>query len=158
MVRTGIGFDAHKLVDGRKLILGGIEIKYHKGLLGYSDADVVCHAVADAILGAAGLGDIGLMFPDTDPANKDISSLKILTAVNDKIKDYKYRVVNIDITIIAEEPKISSYAEPMKKAISHTLGIDSNDINIKGKTTETLGFAGRKEGIAALAVATIDKL
>jgi 2-C-methyl-D-erythritol 2,4-cyclodiphosphate synthase len=157
MVRTGIGFDAHKLVDGRKLILGGVEIKYHKGLLGHSDADVVCHAVADAILGAAGLGDIGLMFPDTDSANKDISSLKILSAVYSKIKDYKYRIVNIDITIVAEEPKIGPYAESMKKAMSQTLGIKSDDINIKGKTTETMGFTGRKEGIAALAVATIDK-
>lgn len=157
MVRTGIGFDAHKLVEGRKLILGGVEINYAKGLLGYSDADVICHAVADAILGAAGLGDIGMMFPDTDPANKDISSLKILSAIKDKIKDNKFRIINIDITIIAEEPKISPYVESMKKAISDALGITNDDINIKGKTTETLGFTGRKEGIAALAVASIDK-
>jgi 2-C-methyl-D-erythritol 2,4-cyclodiphosphate synthase len=157
MVRTGIGFDAHKLVEGRKLILGGVEIEYQKGLLGHSDADVVCHAVADAILGAAGLGDIGMMFPDTDPANKDISSLKILSTIANKIKNNKFRIVNIDITIIAQEPKISAHVESMKKAMSRTLGIVSDDINIKGKTTETMGFTGRKEGIAALAVATIDK-
>ena len=157
MVRTGIGFDAHKLVEGRKLILGGVEINYTKGLLGYSDADVVCHAVADALLGAAGLGDIGMMFPDTDPAYKNISSLKILSRIYDKLKDSKCRVVNIDITIIAEEPKIGPYIESMKKAMSRALDISGDDINIKGKTTETLGFTGRKEGIAALAVASIDK-
>jgi len=157
MVRTGIGFDAHRLVEGRKLILGGVEINYPKGLIGYSDADVVCHAVADAILGAAGLGDIGMMFPDTDPAYKDISSLKILSVIKDNIKECEYRIVNIDITIIAEEPKISSHVESMKKAMSKALGITGDDINIKGKTTETMGFTGRKEGIAALAVASIDK-
>ena len=157
MVRTGIGFDAHKLVEGRKLILGGVEIDYEKGLLGHSDADVVCHAAADAILGAAALGDIGMMFPDTDPANKGMSSLKILAAVKTRIAKKGYSIINIDITVIAEEPKIGSYIEKMKKAMSESLGIGTGDINIKGTTTETMGFAGRKEGIAALAVVTVEQ-
>ena len=156
MVRTGIGFDAHRLVEGRKLILGGVLIDYEKGLLGHSDADVVCHAAADAMLGAAALGDIGMMFPDTDPANKDISSLKILAAVKTRIEKKGYSIINIDITVIAEEPKIGSYIEKMKQAMSESLGIGTGDINIKGTTTETMGFTGRKEGIAALAVATVE--
>jgi len=156
MVKTGIGFDAHRLAKGRKLILGGVEIDYEKGLLGHSDADVVCHSVADALLGAAGLGDIGMMFPDTDPANKDISSLKILSAVKNRIDEVRCKINNIDVSIIAEEPKISSYTERMKKMMSEALSIDVSAVNVKGTTTETMGFTGRKEGIAALAVATIE--
>ncbi|MCP4581459.1 MAG: 2-C-methyl-D-erythritol 2,4-cyclodiphosphate synthase [candidate division Zixibacteria bacterium] len=157
MVKTGIGFDAHRLVEDRKLILGGVKIDYERGLLGHSDADVVCHAIADALLGAAGLGDIGMMFPDTNAANKDISSLKILSAIRTQIEARFYYIINIDISIIAEEPKIGPYIERMKKAISESLSISTDAINLKGKTTETLGFTGRKEGIAALAVATIEQ-
>jgi 2-C-methyl-D-erythritol 2,4-cyclodiphosphate synthase len=156
MVRTGIGFDAHRFAEGRKLMLGGIEIKHDKGLLGHSDADVACHAIADALLGAAALGDIGLLFPDTDPANKDISGAAILKAVETKILLENYKIVNIDVTIITQEPKIAPHAEAMKKAIAAALHLYPDQINIKGKTTETMGFTGRKEGIAALAVATIE--
>ena len=156
MVRTGIGFDVHQLVEGRKLILGGVVIDYPKGLLGHSDADVVCHAIADALLGAAGLGDIGMMFPDTDPALNDISSLKILEAVVSRIKDESYQINNIDVTIIAQQPKVMPFAQAMRKNIANALNVDSRQVNIKGKTTETLGFIGREEGIAALAIATIE--
>ncbi len=157
MVKTGIGFDAHKLTAGRKLILGGVEIKYDKGLLGYSDADVVCHAIADALLGAAGLGDIGMMFPDDDPKNKGVSSIKILSEIGNRLKVYKYKIINIDVTIIAQEPRLAPYTDLMKQAIANSLATDKHEINVKAKTTETLGFTGRKEGIASLAIATIEK-
>jgi len=154
-IRSGIGFDVHKLVKGRKLILGGIEIDYPKGLEGHSDADVVCHAIGDALLGAAGLGDIGMMFPDTDPSYKDISSLKILEEIKKRLTAGYFDINNIDISIIAEEPKISNHSSKMIYTLAEVLSIDTGQINIKGKTTETLGFTGRKEGIAALAIATI---
>lgn len=157
MVKTGIGFDAHKLVEGRKLILGGVEIAHPKGLLGHSDADVVCHAIADALLGAAGLGDIGMMFPDNDPSFKDISSLKLLESVAERLKASEYEIVNVDVTVTAQSPKIFPFVEAMRKMLASSLGIAKEQINIKGKTTETLGFIGREEGIAALAVATIEK-
>jgi 2-C-methyl-D-erythritol 2,4-cyclodiphosphate synthase len=157
MVRTGIGFDAHKLVVGRKLILGGIEIDFDKGLLGHSDADVICHAIADALLGAAGFGDIGMMFPNSEPVFKDISSLKILSQIEKKLKSERYKIINIDVTVIAQEPKIAQYIDRMKKAIADSLSIEAKMVSIKGKTTETLGFTGRKEGMAALAVATVEK-
>ena len=154
-IRSGIGFDVHKFAEGRKLILGGVKIDYPQGLAGHSDADVVCHAIADALLGAAGMGDIGMMFPDTDPANKDISSLKILEDICTKLTAKSFVINNIDISIITEKPKISDYSDQMKTVIAKSLKIDIDQINIKGKTTETLGFTGRKEGIAALAIATI---
>jgi len=156
MVRTGIGLDVHKLVEGRKLILGGVEIDYAKGLIGHSDADVVCHAIADALLGAIGLGDIGMMFPDTEQKYKDISSLKILSEIEEKLAQHNFAIINIDVTVIAEEPRITHYAERMKKAIAGALLVDTDRINIKGKTTETLGFIGRREGIAAMAVAAVE--
>ena len=156
MVRTGIGFDVHKLVEGRKLILGGVEIDYAKGLIGHSDADVVCHAIADALLGAIGLGDIGMMFPDTEQKYKDISSLKILSEIEEKLAQHNFAIINIDVTVIAEEPRIARHAERMKKAIADTLLVETDRINIKGKTTETLGFIGRREGIAAMAVAAVE--
>jgi 2-C-methyl-D-erythritol 2,4-cyclodiphosphate synthase len=157
MVRTGIGFDVHKLVGGRKLILGGVEIEYQKGLMGHSDADVVCHAIADALLGATGMGDIGILFPDSDPKLEGISSLHILSEINTLLCQVKYKTVNIDVTVIAQEPRIASYVARMKINIAEVLGIGSASVNIKGKTTEGLGFIGRKEGIAALAVATVAK-
>ncbi len=156
MVRTGIGFDVHKLVEGRKLILGGVEIDYAKGLIGHSDADVVCHAIADALLGAIGLGDIGMMFPDTEQKYKDISSLKILSEIEERLAQHNFAIINIDVTVIAEEPRITHYAERMKKAIAGALLVDTDRINIKGKTTEKLGFIGRREGIAAMAVAAVE--
>lgn len=154
-IRTGIGFDVHKFVENRKLILGGVEIEHPMGLAGHSDADVVCHAIADALLGAAGLGDIGMMFPDTDPKLKDISSLKILQKIKTRLETGYHTINNIDVSIITEQPKISDYSKEMKKAIAESLSIEIDQVNIKGKTTETLGFTGRKEGIAALAIATI---
>jgi 2-C-methyl-D-erythritol 2,4-cyclodiphosphate synthase len=157
MVKTGIGFDVHRFAAGRKLILGGVEIEHEKGLMGHSDADVVCHAIADALLGAAGLGDIGMMFPDTDPKFKNISSLEILKTVENRIALESYKIINIDVTVIAQEPKISPYAESMKKVVAKTLRLYPDQINIKGKTTETMGSVGRKEGIGSLAVATIEK-
>jgi len=157
MVRCGIGFDVHAFAANRKLILGGLEIDYPMGLAGHSDADVVCHAIADALLGAAGLGDIGMMFPDTDPANRDISSILILEKIIQRLKSHGYKIINVDITIIAQQPKIAPHSELMCKNIARALAISPDDINIKGKTTEHLGFTGRKEGIAAMAVAAIEK-
>lgn len=157
MVRTGIGFDAHQLVKGRRLILGGVEIDFDKGLAGHSDADVICHAIADALLGAAGLGDIGLMFPDTEPNHKDISSLKILSEIENKLRQNKFEIVNIDVTLIAQAPKIAPYVEQMKKAVAGSLHMKTQSVNIKGTTTETMGFTGRGEGMAALAVAAVEK-
>lgn len=157
MVRTGIGFDVHKLVGGRKLILGGVEIEYQKGLMGHSDADVICHAIADALLGATGMGDIGILFPDSDPELEGISSLRILSEINKLLCRGKYKTVNIDVTVIAQEPKVAPYVERIKSNIAEVLGIGAASVNIKGKTTEGLGFIGQKEGIAALAVATVAK-
>jgi 2-C-methyl-D-erythritol 2,4-cyclodiphosphate synthase len=157
MVRSGIGFDVHAFAPKRKLILGGVEIDHPLGLAGHSDADVVCHAIADALLGAAALGDIGMMFPDADPANKDISSLLILEKIAERLGLNNYKIVNIDVSIIAELPKIAPYSDKMRKQIAATLKLDKDAVNIKGKTTERLGFTGRQEGIAAMAVASIAK-
>jgi 2-C-methyl-D-erythritol 2,4-cyclodiphosphate synthase len=157
MVRCGIGFDVHAFAAGRKLILGGVEIEYQQGLAGHSDADVVCHAVADALLGAAGLGDIGMMFPNTDPANKDISSLLILEKIADRLNKNGCKIINIDMSIIAEQPKIAPHSDKMRERLAAALKIDKDAVNIKGKTTERLGFTGRQEGIAAMAVASIEK-
>jgi 2-C-methyl-D-erythritol 2,4-cyclodiphosphate synthase len=158
MVRCGIGFDVHAFAPKRKLILGGVEIEHPLGLAGHSDADVVCHAIADALLGAAALGDIGMMFPDTDPANKDISSLLILEKISERLGLNSYKIINIDVSVIAELPKIAPYSDKMRKQIAATLKLDKDAVNIKGKTTERLGFIGRQEGIAAMAVASIEKL
>ena len=157
MVKAGIGFDVHKLVERRKLILGGVEIKHEKGLIGHSDADVICHAIADALLGAAGMGDIGMMFPDSDPKLEGISSLHILSEINRHIRQGKYKIVNIDVTLIAQEPKIAPYVERMKINIAEILGTSPAFINIKGKTTEGMGIVGQKEAMAALAIATVVK-
>lgn len=157
MVRCGIGFDVHAFAPNRKLILGGVEIDYPLGLAGHSDADVVSHAIADALLGAAGLGDIGMMFPDTDPANKDISSILILEKTNQRLKSQGYRIVNVDTTIIAQQPKIAPYSNKIRQAIAAALQLDKDAVNIKGKTTEHLGFTGRGEGIASMAVVSLEK-
>ena len=155
-IRIGHGYDTHRMVDGRKLILGGVEISFPRGLHGHSDADVLLHAVCDALLGSLSLGDIGAHFPDHDPQFKDISSLKLLERVGAMVKEKGFRVGNIDTTIIAQEPRLSGYIAQMGKNIAKTLGIDTEKINIKATTTEGLGFIGKGEGIAAHAVAVVE--
>ncbi len=154
MLRIGQGFDAHQLIEGRRLILGGVDIPHERGLLGHSDADVLIHAMIDALLGAAGLGVIGQHFPDTDEQFRNISSLVLLNRV--KILMSGWVIHNIDSTIIAQEPKVQSYFPKMKRGIAEYLGITDGQINIKATTTEHLGFTGRKEGIAAMAVVLIE--
>ncbi|MGN0713133.1 MAG: 2-C-methyl-D-erythritol 2,4-cyclodiphosphate synthase [Anaerovoracaceae bacterium] len=151
-MRIGTGFDVHRLTEGRKLILGGVDIPYEKGLLGHSDADVMVHALMDAMLGAAALGDIGRLFPDSDPAYEGISSLKLLEEVNRRIEAKGYVLGNADITIIAQRPKLAGYIRQMTENLAHTLHTEPNQINVKATTTEKLGFTGRGEGIAAEAV------
>ena len=156
-MRIGSGYDVHKLVEGRKLILGGVEIEHSKGLLGHSDADVIVHAIMDAILGAAALGDIGKHFPDTDNKFKDISSMTLLKEVFHLIDNKGYCIINIDATIVAQKPKLAPYIDNMRKNIADVLNISVDDINIKATTEEKLGFTGREEGISASAVCLIDK-
>ncbi len=154
-IRVGQGFDVHALVPDRTLIIGGVTIPYHLGLLGHSDADVLLHAITDAILGAAGLGDIGQHFPDTDPNYAGADSRVLLRAATRKIKEAGWSVVNIDCTIIAQAPKMAPHSAQMAKNIADDLGIAVAQVNVKAKTTEQLGFTGRGEGIAAQAVALI---
>lgn len=156
MFRIGFAYDAHRLKKGRDLILGGVKIPYPKGLLGHSDADVLTHAIGEAILGALSLGDLGKHFPDTDEKYKGISSLKILSMINDMAKKEKAKIINIDSTIVAE-PKLSSYIMEMRKNIADVLKINVNQVSVKATTTEGMGFAGRKEGIAAYAVVLMEK-
>lgn len=152
MMRIGHGYDVHALVAGRDLVLGGVKIPHTKGLLGHSDADALIHAVCDACLGAAGLGDIGRHFPDTDPQYKSIDSRILLRKVRDVIQAKDWKVANVDATIVAQAPKLAPYMEQMAKNLASDLGISVDCINIKASTTEKLGFAGREEGIAAHAV------
>jgi len=154
-IRVGTGYDVHRLTEGRKLILGGVDIPYEKGLDGHSDADVLVHALMDALLGAAGLGDIGRHFPDTDPQYKGISSLKLLEIVNERLKEAGYELGNADVTVIAQRPKLAGYISQMEENLAKTLGADPKQINVKATTTEKLGFTGRGEGIAAEAVCII---
>ena len=153
--RSGIGFDVHKLVEGRKCIIGGVDIPYEKGLLGHSDADVLLHAISDALLGAAGLGDIGTYFPDTDPAFKGADSLELLRKVGEEVAKAGYDIVNIDAIVMCERPKVNPHKDQMKANIARVLGLDVKQIGIKGTTTEKLGFTGRGEGIASQAVAMV---
>jgi 2-C-methyl-D-erythritol 2,4-cyclodiphosphate synthase len=155
-MRIGFGYDVHKLVKGRKLVIGGVEIKFKKGLAGYSDADVLVHAVIDSLIGAMGEHDIGFHFPANDPRYKGISSLLMLEKISDLIRSKGYSVVNIDSTIVAEAPKFSPYAREMRLNISSVLGIPENCVNIKSKTEEGLGFTGKGQGIAAYAVSLIE--
>lgn len=155
-MRIGQGFDAHALVSGRKLIIGGVEIPYEKGLAGHSDADVLIHAVCDAVLGAAGLGDIGRHFPDTDARFKDIDSRRLLREVARLLAGQSRRVINVDATVIAQAPRLASHIPAMCANLASDLGIPLQAVNIKAKTTEKLGFVGRGEGIAAEAVALIE--
>jgi len=156
-MRAGIGYDVHKLVTGRKLILGGVEVPFDKGLSGHSDADVLTHAVMDALLGAAGLRDIGNQFPPEDTKYKDISSLVLLDEVNKLVRDKGFVVVNIDAVIVAQQPKISPYVEDMRSLISRRLGLNLEQVMVKATTTDGLGFAGRGEGMAAYAVALVEE-
>lgn len=156
MIRIGQGYDVHRLVEGRKLILGGKEIEHEKGLLGHSDADVLTHAICDALLGAAALGDIGRRFPDSDPKYKGINSLKLLAEVGKMLRTMGCEINNIDAIVIAEAPKISPYVEEMRRNVADTLGISTGLVSIKATTEEGLGFTGKKEGIAASAVAVIN--
>lgn len=155
-MRIGHGYDVHRLIAGRKLILGGVEIPYILGLDGHSDADVLLHAMMDALLGAAALGDIGHMFPDTDPAYKGISSLKLLAVVAARIREKGYEIGNIDATVIAQKPKLAPFIEAMRKETARVLQIDPDRLNIKATTEERLGFSGREEGIAAHAVCLLE--
>jgi 2-C-methyl-D-erythritol 2,4-cyclodiphosphate synthase len=156
-MKVGIGYDVHRLVAGRKLILGGVEIPFAKGLLGHSDADVLLHAIGDAILGALGLGDLGRHFPDTDPRYKNISSLHLLEQIQALAEQKGFTCANLDATIAAQEPKLVPYAEAMAENICRCLKIDKAAVNIKAKTTEGLGFEGRGEGMSAYAVVLIKK-
>lgn len=157
-MRVGIGYDVHKLVKDRKLILGGVEIPHEKGLLGHSDADVLLHAIADALLGAAALGDIGRHFPDTDEKYKGISSLILLEHVGNLLTEKKYKINNIDATIVAQRPKLLPHIEQMRQNIAAALKTDLDDINVKATTEERLGFTGSEEGMSAYAVCSIEKI
>jgi len=156
-MRIGVGYDVHQLVEGRRLFLGGIEIPFHKGLLGHSDGDVLIHAICDAVLGAINEGDIGTHFPDTDNSIKGIESTKILLHVTDLARKKGYTVVNIDAVVAAQEPKIAPIRDAMRRSIAGIIGISDDRISIKGKTTEGLGFVGRREGIEVYAVALLDE-
>lgn len=157
-MRIGHGYDVHKLVEGRKLIIGGVDIEFEKGLLGHSDADVLTHAIMDALLGAAGLGDIGLHFPDNDPAYKDADSIKLLEKVGDILESNLYVVDNIDATIIAQAPKMRPHIDAMREKIAGALRIPVSLVNVKATTEEGLGFTGVGEGIAAHAVCLLSSL
>lgn len=156
-MRIGMGYDVHKLTEDRKLIIGGVDIPFEKGLKGHSDADVLLHAIMDALLGAAGLGDIGKHFPDTDPAYKGISSIKLLKVVGELLDKEGYVIENIDATIIAQRPKMRPYIEQMIENISDTLKLDANQVNVKATTEEGLGFTGSGEGISSQAVCLLEK-
>ena len=154
-VRVGVGYDSHRFAPGRPLKLGGVLIPSDVGLLGHSDADAICHAVTDAILGAAGLGDIGEMFPDTDPANKDRDSIQMLEATVKRIATAGYRVNQVDVSVVAESPRIAPHREKIRARLASALGIDSASVSVKGKSNEGMGWIGRKEGLACIAVATL---
>ncbi|MCR5438890.1 MAG: 2-C-methyl-D-erythritol 2,4-cyclodiphosphate synthase [Selenomonas sp.] len=157
MTRFGMGYDVHRLVEGRKLIIGGVEIPHTLGLLGHSDADVLLHAIADALLGAAALGDIGRHFPDTDPRFEGADSLKLLAHVGELLAEKGYKVGNVDATIVAQKPKMKDFIPQMNENIARVLGVKSDQINVKATTEEKLGFTGTEQGISAYAVAGIEK-
>jgi 2-C-methyl-D-erythritol 2,4-cyclodiphosphate synthase len=158
LIRVGIGYDVHRLVPERRLVLGGIEVPFEKGLLGWSDGDVLVHAIIDALLGAIASGDIGSHFPANDPAYQGISSIELLVRVRNMLKDQGWRIGNIDATIIAEEPRLSPFAPEIRRKLAQALLIDGSCIGIKAKTNEGLGFIGQGEGIAAYAVASVEKV
>ncbi|WP_439443498.1 2-C-methyl-D-erythritol 2,4-cyclodiphosphate synthase [Listeria aquatica] len=157
MIRIGQGYDVHQLVEGRKLVIGGIEIPHEKGLLGHSDADVLLHAITDAIIGAVAKRDIGHFFPDTDAAYKDADSAELLREVFREVKEEGYLLSNLDCTIIAEQPKMAPYIDAMRNRIAELLDAEIDQVNVKATTSEKLGFAGRGEGIISLAVVLLEK-
>lgn len=154
-LRIGQGYDVHQLVEGRKLIMGGVDIPHTRGLLGHSDADVLAHAVADALLGGVRGGDIGKLFPDTDPAYEGADSMKLLAAVADFVRDLGYEILDVDSVIAAQAPKLSPYRDQMRENLAHAMGISPENVGVKATTTEHLGFEGREEGISATAVALL---
>lgn len=158
MTRVGIGYDVHPFADGRRLVLGGVEIPHERGLQGHSDADVLSHAIADAVLGALGLPDIGHYFPPSDASIEGISSLKILERCAELSEEKKMRIVNVDASLVAEAPRVKPHADAMKSKIARALGIRAEDVGIKATTNERLGFVGREEGIAAMAVASVETM
>ena len=157
-MRVGLGYDVHKLVEGRDLIIGGVNIPHEKGLLGHSDADVLLHAISDALLGAAALGDIGKHFPDTDPKYKGADSLKLLEHVGKLLEDNLYIIENIDATIIAQRPKMAPHIQTMRENIARVLGLEVDQVNVKATTEEGLGFTGTGEGISSQAICSLEKL
>lgn len=157
-LRIGHGYDVHRLTEGRRLILGGVEVPYEKGLLGHSDADVLTHAVMDALLGAAALGDIGKLFPDTDAAYAGISSILLLERVAERLREAGYAVVNLDATVLAQAPKLAPYREQMRENLARALALDASRVSVKATTEEGLGFTGEGLGIAAHAVALLEKI
>ena len=156
-LRIGQGYDVHRLVEGRDLILGGVKVPYEKGLLGHSDADVLLHAIMDALLGAAAMGDIGKLFPDTDPVFKGASSVKLLEEVGRRLKEAGFDVVNVDATLVAQAPKVSPFTEAMRENTARALGISVEQVNIKATTEERLGFTGDGSGMSAQAIALLEK-
>ena len=158
MIRIGHGYDVHRLTKNRRLVLGGVEIPHTLGLLGHSDADVLLHALSDALLGAAALGDIGKHFPDNDPAYKDADSLMLLTKVRILLERHGYRVVNVDATILAQEPKLAPYVPSMRQNVAKALGMEISLVSVKATTEEELGFTGQRQGIAAHAVCLIESI
>ena len=154
-MKVGFGYDSHRLVEGRRLVIGGVEIPFEKGLLGHSDADVLLHAISDALLGAIGEGDLGRHFPDTDPAYKDLSSLLILQKINDLAERKGLVVGNLDSTVVLEKPRLAEFVPLMVARIASVLGVEQGRVNVKAKTNENMGFIGRGEGIAAFAVVTV---
>jgi len=157
MFRVGFGYDAHRLVEGRKLILGGVEIQNSKGLAGHSDADVLTHAIMDAMLGAVGMGDIGLLFPDTDPAYKGADSISLLREVHGRVRGLGYRINNVDTTIVAQSPGLAPFFPEMQDRIAGALEVLPGQVNIKATTTEGMGFCGQEEGMAAFAIVSLVK-
>ena len=154
-IRVGVGYDSHRFARGRPLILGGVSIPSEVGLDGHSDADAVCHAVTDAILGAAALGDIGELFPDTDPANKNRNSIEMLAAAADRVSRAGYAVNQIDVCVVAESPRLAAHREKMRSNLAAALGIESASVSVKGKSNEGMGWIGQNEGLACIAVATL---
>jgi 2-C-methyl-D-erythritol 2,4-cyclodiphosphate synthase len=157
-MRVGLGYDAHRFVAGRPLILGGVEVPYHLGLLGHSDADVLSHAIGDALLGAVAAGDLGTHFPDRDPAYKDISSLILLQKIMALVRDRGFRPVNVDATVVAQRPRLGPHVAQMRDKLAPILGLTPAEVSIKATTTEKMGFTGREEGIAAYAVVLVEEI
>lgn len=157
MIRTGLGVDSHRLEPGRPLVLGGVDIPHEEGLAGHSDADVLSHAIIDALLGAAAMGDIGMHFPDTDERFKDADSLELLRAVVAALGENGFRIVNVDATVMMERPKLSPYRDAIRATLANALGLGASRVSVKATTGEGIGFVGRREGVAAMAVATIDR-